>query len=92
MLVWGESMIKETSAKFEELSKIAEENNIIGQDYYVQYNVKRGLRNENGTGVLVGLTKVGEVHGYVIDEGEKIPKEGRLNYRGIDVKEIVKNN
>jgi citrate synthase len=89
MLVWGEAMLKETNARLEKLSKIAEDNNIIEQAYYDKYNVKRGLRNENGTGVLVGLTKVGEVHGYVVNEGEKIPKEGKLNYRGIDVKDIV---
>jgi citrate synthase len=89
MLIRGEKMLDDLSAKFEDLSKIAEDNNIIGQEHYVKYNVKRGLRNENGTGVLVGLTKVGEVHGYVVDEEEKIPKEGKLFYRGIDIKEIV---
>lgn len=73
----------------EPFAKLAEENNKIDSDFYIKYDVKRGLRNNNGTGVLVGLTKVGDVHGYIIDEGEKVPIEGRLRYRGIDIKELV---
>ena len=56
---------------------------------YARYNVKRGLRNEDGSGVLVGLTTIGNVHGYVMDEGEKRAIEGELYYRGINVKDIV---
>ena len=57
--------------------------------YYRTFGVKRGLRNDNGTGVLVGLTTIGNVHGYVMNEGEKQPIPGELYYRGIDVKDIV---
>lgn len=57
---------------------------------YRKYNVKRGLRNDNGTGVLVGLTTIGNVHGYVMNEGEKQAIPGELYYRGIDVRDIVK--
>jgi citrate synthase len=71
------------------LATLAEENNFIEQQYYTIHDVKRGLRNNNGTGVIVGLTKIGDVHGYVVDEGEKLPAQGRLLYRGIDVKDIV---
>ena len=56
---------------------------------YGTYGVKRGLRNEDGTGVLVGLTEIGDVHGYILDERERIPVEGRLRYRGINVADIV---
>ena len=56
---------------------------------YRKYGVKRGLRNDNGTGVLVGLTTIGNVHGYVMDEGEKRAIPGELYYRGINVKDIV---
>ena len=56
---------------------------------FTKYNVKRGLRNADGTGVLVGLTAIGDAHGYTIYEGDKVPDEGVLRYRGIDVKEIV---
>ena len=65
--------------------------NMIPSHYYTKYNVKRGLRNADGTGVLAGLTSIGEVHGYVIDEGTKSPIEGKLRYRGIDVEDIVAN-
>ena len=64
-------------------------NDFIDVDLYSKFNVKRGLRNADGTGVLVGLTRVGDVHGYIIDEGEKVAVPGKLYYRGIDVEEIV---
>jgi citrate synthase len=64
-------------------------NNAIESDLYAKYNVKRGLRNADGTGVLVGLTRVGDVHGYIIDEGERVAVPGKLYYRGIDVEELV---
>jgi citrate synthase len=73
-----------------ELEGLARKNNSIGQDLYDIYNVKRGLRNKDSTGVLVGLTEIGDVHGYIVDENEKVPDEGRLRYRGIDINDIVK--
>ena len=56
---------------------------------YRRYNVKRGLRNEDGSGVLVGLTRVGSVHGYVVDENEIVPVPGKQYYRGVDVQDLV---
>jgi len=73
-----------------DLGAKAEKNNKIKPSLYAKYNVKRGLRNENGTGVLVGLTEIGGVKGYVVDEGEKIPAKGSLHYRGINIKEFSK--
>ncbi len=70
-------------------AEIADRQNRIPADLYEKYNVKRGLRNADGTGVLVGLTEIGQVHGYIIDEGEKTSVPGVLRYRGIDVKDIV---
>ena len=61
----------------------------IDPELYRKYGVKRGLRNADGTGVLVGLTTIGNVHGYVMNEGEKQPIPGELFYRGIDVRDIV---
>ncbi len=75
------------------LNKLKEsvgQNSAIPADLYDWYNVKRGLRNNDGTGVLVGLTEIGDVHGYILDEGEKIPDKGRLRYRGININQIVK--
>ncbi|MBE6382837.1 MAG: citrate synthase [Lentisphaerae bacterium] len=56
---------------------------------YRKYGVKRGLRNDDGTGVLVGLTTIGNVHGYVMSEGERQAVPGELFYRGINVKDLV---
>ncbi len=56
---------------------------------YRRYGVKRGLRNDDGTGVLVGLTTIGNVHGYVVDEGWKQAVPGQLFYRGISVRDLV---
>jgi len=64
-------------------------NDYIDSELYGTYNVKRGLRNADGTGVLVGLTRIGDVHGYIVDEGEKVAIPGKLFYRGIDVEDIV---
>ena len=61
------------------------------KELFKQYSVKRGLRNDDGTGVMAGLTSVGAVLGYYIDDGEKIPMEGHLRYRGYDLTDIVKN-
>lgn len=70
-------------------SGIIRKNSNIQNEMFEKYNVKRGLRNADGTGVLVGLTEIGDVHAYIMDEGEKIPVEGRLRYRGIDIYDIV---
>ena len=73
-----------------ERSLILKESNDIEKELYDKYNVKIGLRNKNGTGVCVGLTRIADVQGYTIDEaGNKIPSEGRLFYRGVSVEDIV---
>jgi citrate synthase len=73
----------------ERIADMIIKNNKINPEDYSRYNVKRGLRNEDGSGVLVGLTEIGSVHGYIMDEGEKVPVKGRLHYRGIDVAKMV---
>ena len=65
------------------------EYNNINPDDYKKYKVKCGLRNEDGTGVMAGLTCICNIKGYVVDDGEKVPVEGRLNYRGINLEDIV---
>ena len=73
-----------------ELGTLFNQNNSISNDIYNKLDVKRGLRNKNGTGVLVGLTKIGAVMGYSInEEGKKIPTEGRLYYRGIPIEKLL---
>lgn len=64
-------------------------NNRIQKEAYSRFEVKRGLRNADGTGVMAGLTRVCSVEGYYIDDGERVPKPGRLVYRGINMSDIV---
>lgn len=70
-------------------TELIQENGFIDPQLYQKYNVKRGLRNADSTGVLVGLTRIGHVHGYIIDENEKVCVEGKQYYRGIDVNALV---
>lgn len=73
------------------LSETVKTTSRIDKDLFTKYNVKRGLRNEDSTGVLVGLTKVGDVVGYErLPEGGLKPIPGKLFYRGIDIEELVK--
>ena len=68
----------------------------IDPHYYEDHMIKRGLRNDDGTGVLVGVSKVGSVQGYYVVDGERVPTPGKLYYRGISVEDIAdahrKNN
>lgn len=61
----------------------------IDPELYAKYEVKRGLRDVNGKGVLTGLTEIGEIKSYIIDDCEYIPCEGQLFYRGYDLDDIV---
>lgn len=78
---------KESIDSFKE--KIIDYYKPLSTELYDKYNVQRGLRHKDGTGVMAGLTSIGDVKGYVIEDGEKVPREGRLRYRGVDVKELV---
>ena len=82
---------KQQQAILKKLETLAKHNDPINQSLYAKYDVKRGLRNANGTGVLVGLTRIGDVVGYEIKDGEKIAVPGRLLYRGYDVVDIIKD-
>ena len=72
-----------------DLSDAMREATTMDLDLFKQYNVKRGLRNEDGTGVLVGLTRIGNVVGYQKSDAGLTPIPGKLFYRGIDVNDIV---
>ncbi len=65
--------------------------NSVDRKYYAEYDVKRGLRNNDGTGVVAGITQISSVHGYVIDEGDKMPVEGRLTFRGYNIYDLINN-
>ncbi len=64
-------------------------SSIIDNELYVKYNVKRGLRDISGQGVLAGLTKIAEVRGTEVKDGLVCPVEGQLIYRGIDINRII---
>ena len=64
-------------------------NSTIPSQDYERYNIKRGLRNSDNTGVMAGITRICSVDGYYIDDGEKVPKEGHLRYRGLDLYDFV---
>lgn len=84
-------MTKEEQALIKRLEKLAVHNDPIKTELYTKYDVKRGLRNANGTGVLVGLTRIGDVVGYEIKDGQKIAVPGRLIYRGYNVEDLIKD-
>ncbi len=72
------------------LSELTIKKGPINPELYRKYEVKRGLRDLDGRGVLVGLTEIGEVHSYIIDEGEMVPVPGRLIYRGYDITDLAR--
>ncbi len=82
-------MDNKATTAMQELCEEYRHNNTISKEEYARHRVKRGLRNEDGTGVMAGLTHVCNVHGYLIDDGDKVPDKGRLTYRGISVEDIV---
>lgn len=65
-------------------------NNRIDPNLYVEYDVKRGLRDSAGKGVLTGLTEISDVCGFVLENGRRIPAEGQLYYQGVNVMDMVK--
>ncbi len=81
---------KENLKIMDELGELLEKRK-IAPELYEKYNVKRGLRNNDGTGVLVGLTEVGNVHSYIVEDGKKVSVEGELSYRGYDINDLVSN-
>ena len=80
----------ETSTDFiESLCGEYRRNNHIDPECCERWGVKRGLRNADGTGVLAGVTEIGNVLGYYVQDGERVPMPGKLIYRGIDVEELI---
>lgn len=80
----------ENTPKIQELARKCEENNAIDRDLYTKYEVKRGLRDLNGKGVLAGLTNISDVCAKKVVNGEEVPCAGSLYYRGYNIKDIVK--
>ena len=79
----------DASREIHRLSGLCVENNVINPELYDVYQVKRGLREPNGRGVLTGLTEISTVNGSKLVDGKAVPIPGALRYRGIDEKELV---
>ena len=85
-----DSILFENTPKIQDLARRCEENNAIDRELYAKYEVKRGLRDLNGKGVLAGLTNISDVCAKKIVDGEEVPCAGNLYYRGYNIKDIVK--
>ncbi len=71
--------------------EVCRKNDMISPELYGEYGVKRGLRDQNGNGVLAGLTNISKITSFETVNGEKTPCEGKLWYRGYRVEELLKN-
>ena len=80
---------EEAEAFLSELTAHYPDNNNIRRDLIHNADIKWGLRNADGTGVMAGLTQVGSVQGYYVEDGEKVPMPGKLYYRGINVEDLI---
>lgn len=76
--------------EIKKLAEVCKAHNNIDPELYTKYDVKRGLRDLNGKGVLTGLTEIAEVKSYTIDDDEMVPCPGKLYYRGYDIDDLVK--
>ena len=79
----------EITPEIAHLAALCEESNAIDRELYGKYDVKRGLRDMNGKGVLAGLTNVSDVRAKKIVDGEEVPCPGNLYYRGYNIKDLV---
>lgn len=81
----------ELNSQFDDLVNYCMLSGAINLDLYVDYDVKRGLRDSNGKGVLTGLTEIADVVSYEYKDGTKVPADGKLYYQGYNVQELVKS-
>lgn len=79
----------EITPEVKRLSELCIRNGAIDSELYTKYEVKRGLRDINGKGVLAGLTEISEVRSYTVVDSDIIPCEGKLFYRGVDIEQLV---
>ena len=85
-----DSIFFDITPDIEELALKCEKNNAIDKELYTKYEVKRGLRDLNGKGVLAGLTNISDVCASKVVNGETVPCAGNLYYRGYNIKDLVK--
>lgn len=85
-----EKILFDITPKIQELADLCEKNNEIDKELFTKYEVKRGLRDLNGKGVLAGLTNISDVCATKMVDGKEVPCAGNLYYRGYNIKDIVK--
>lgn len=73
----------------EQMAVLCENNDSINKNLYSEYGVKRGLRDENGQGVLTGLTNISDIKAFEYRDGQKCPCDGELSYRGYNIRDFV---
>ena len=83
------NIFSELTPEILDLSKLCSKSDQINEELYRKYDVKRGLRDISGQGVVAGLTEIGEIHAYDIADGQMVPCEGQLFYRGYEIRELV---
>ena len=86
----GEFVLFEVTPEIEHFAELCNKNNAIDKELYTKYEVKRGLRDLNGKGVMAGLTNISDVCAKKIVNGEEVPCEGNLYYRGYNIKDLVR--
>ncbi len=89
-MINGKNIYSENTPEIVELSKLSEEADLIENDLFIKYDVKRGLRDLDGKGVLTGLTRISEIIAKKEVDGKLVPADGELYFRGYDVKELVR--
>ena len=76
---------------FENLAELCRRSDTIAPRLYEEYGVNKGLRDENGNGVLTGLTRISNIVSFRLEKGKRVPCEGQLYYRGQNVKDLIAN-
>ena len=84
-----EKALFEITPEIQHFADLCEKNNIIERELYTKYDVKKGLRDLNGKGVLAGLTNVSDIQAKKLVNGQEVPCAGNLYYRGYNIKDLV---
>ena len=79
------------NAYMDRQAALLEKNDDVSKELFDEYGVKKGLRDQNGAGVLTGLTHISTVNAFRMIDGVKTPIEGELRYRGYDVRDLVRD-
>jgi citrate synthase len=85
----GKGYYSDNTPEIVELSKLSEQADLIENELFIKYDVKRGLRDLNGKGVLTGLTRISEIIAKEVVDGKEVPKDGEIYFRGYDVHELI---